>query len=177
MLRFLIKNKRQKYKSDSLINLQSTPDDNFIPVNIIGNEDNPQHGPVNLKKRFDAKRWVTNEKEIIVYRQDNRSLNEIIEQGGFQPRTLEIGTIKDHILGSRSQYSYISTSSGRLKSNSYGRYEYKIKLAPHHGINSEKTLERIHGSMNTLSAKNVEYLIPGGISPSQIIGWRDCVAR
>ncbi|CAI1564593.1 RHS repeat-associated core domain [Serratia quinivorans] len=147
--------------------------DDFHPFNVnadIGGE--AINGPANLTHRFDAKRWVVNEREQIVYRQDNRSPAEIITAGGFHTRTLDIGTVQDHILGKRSEYSYVSTSAKRLNPKSYGAYEYKIKLTPGQGINVAKYLEGIYGKMTAKKVESVEFSIPGSISLSQVVGWK-----
>ncbi|AIA46964.1 RHS repeat-associated core domain-containing protein [Serratia sp. FS14] len=151
------------------------PDDDFEPVNIKQSDVDkvaaPVNGPVSLRKPFDYKRWVTNSEEIVVYRQDQRSLNEIIDAGGFYPRTLEIGTLEDHAQGSTKEYSFVSTSDKRLKGGSYGKYEYKIRLNPRQAVHLPATLDRIHGSPPKKYKIN-EHSVPGFITPSQIIGWR-----
>lgn len=128
------------------------------------------HGPFNLDKRFSAKRWVTNKEAIMIYRQDNRSLDERIAAGGFYPQKETLSTIEDHMVGSRDQYSYVSTSIKRLKSGSYGKYEYAIYLEPHQGIDTAATLEVSHG----IHSDSIEFSVPGIITPGQIKGWRKC---
>ncbi|WP_261653597.1 scabin-related ADP-ribosyltransferase [Erwinia mallotivora] len=142
----------------------------FTPVDIERAWSESMHGPFDLDKRFAAKRWVTNKEPIIVYRQDNRSLDEIAAAGGFYPRKEKLGSIEDHMIGSRDQYSYVSTSIKRLKSGSYGKYEYAIYLEPHQGIDTAATLGVSHG----IHSKSVEFAIPGIITPEQIKGWRMC---
>lgn len=142
----------------------------FTPVDLNRAWNEGMHGPFNLDKRFSAKRWITNKEPIIVYRQDNRSLDEIIAAGGFYPQKETLSTIEDHMVGSRDQYSYVSTSIKRLKSGSYGKYEYAIYLEPHQGIDTAATLEVSHG----INSVNVEFAVPGIITPGQIKGWRRC---
>lgn len=142
----------------------------FTPVDLNRAWSESMHGPFDLEKRFSAKRWVTNKEPIMVYRQDNRSLDEIIAAGGFYPRKETLGSIEDHMTGSRDQYSYVSTSIKRLKNGSYGKYEYAIYLEPHQGIDTAATLEVIHG----IHSDSVEFAIPGIITPGQIKGWREC---
>ncbi|TCT27931.1 insecticidal toxin complex protein TccC [Providencia alcalifaciens] len=170
--KFFLQKKRDTDKA-----LSVAPDKDFEPVNISQSDVDrgaaPLHGPVNLRKPFDHKRWVTNDKEIVVYRQDNRSLDEIINAGGFYPRTLEIGTLEDHSQGSTKEYSFVSTSDKRLKGGSYGKYEYKIKLNPHQAVHLPATLDRIHGRLPQKYRIN-EYSVPGFITPLQIVGWRKC---
>ena len=166
-----------KKKQDEKKVLDSDPDKDFETVNIRQSDVDkvamPVNGPVNLRKPFDHKRWVTNAEEIFVYRQDQRPLDEIINAGGFYPRTLEIGTLEDHAHGSRQEYSFVSTSTTRLTGGSFGKYEYKIKLNPHQAVNLPATLEKIHGRKPQEYRIN-EYSVPGFITPSQIVGWRKC---
>ncbi|VDZ51445.1 Uncharacterised protein [Serratia odorifera] len=76
---------QKKDDTDKLLNVK--PDTDFELVNIQQSDVDkvaaPLNGPVNLRKPFDYKRWVTNSERIDVYRQDQRSLHEIIEAGGF----------------------------------------------------------------------------------------------
>ncbi|WP_394388824.1 hypothetical protein [Shewanella woodyi] len=149
-------------------------DDDFQSLYISENTGSPVYGPVNLEKRFDSKRWVTNNEEMIVYRQDNRNLDEILASGGFQPRSLELGTVEDHML-KPSGYTYISTSNTRLNGGSYGKYEYAIKLQQGQGINTDQYLKNKFGDMSRKPTRMVEYSVPGPISPEQIIGWKSWV--
>jgi len=142
----------------------------FTPVDIKRTWAESMHGPFDVDKRFSAKRWVTNKEPIMVYRQDNRSLDEVIAAGGFYPKKEKIGTIEDHMTGSRDQYSYVSTSIKRLKSRSYGKYEYAIYLQPHQGVDTAATLEVSH----CVPSKSIEFAVPGIITPEQIKGWRKC---
>ena len=165
---------QKKEGTDKALNVNSDNDFELVTIqqSDVDNIAAPEHGPVRLRKPFDYKRWVTNSEEIVVYRQDQRSLQEIIDAGGFYPRTLEIGTLEDHALGSTKEYSFVSTSDTRLKGGSYGKYEYKIRLNPHQAVNLPATLDRIHG--NPPKQYNInEYSVPGFITPSQIIGWRE----
>jgi insecticidal toxin complex protein TccC len=146
-------------------------EDDFVAVNIASNGGAPVHGPVNLKKPFDAKRWTMNRQSMIVYRQDNRGIEEIISAGGFQPRGLELDTLEDHMLKSRD-YNYVSTSNVRLKGGSFGVYEYKIKLEEGQGIDTGAYLHSLFGAMTKKQARITEFSIPGGISPMQIVGVR-----
>ncbi|WP_156484931.1 hypothetical protein [Erwinia sp. ErVv1] len=142
----------------------------FTPVDLKRTWAESMHGPFDVDKRFSAKRWVTNKEPIMVYRQDNRSLDEVIAAGGFYPQKEKLGTIEDHMTGSRDQYSYVSTSIKRLKSGSYGKYEYAIYLQPHQGVDTAATLEVSH----SIHSKSVEFAVPGIITPGQIKGWRKC---
>lgn len=81
----------------------------FTPVDLKRTWAESMHGPFDVDKRFSAKRWGTNKEPIMVYRQDNRSLDEVIAAGGFYPQKEKLGTIEDHMTGSRDQYSYVST--------------------------------------------------------------------
>ncbi|MGL6000540.1 MAG: scabin-related ADP-ribosyltransferase [Plesiomonas sp.] len=142
----------------------------FTPVDLKRVWSESMHGPFNLDKRFTANRWITNKNAIMVYRQDNRSLDEIIAAGGFYPQKETLGTIEDHMTGSRDQYSYVSTSIKRLKSGSYGKYEYAIYLTPGQGIDTAATLAVSH----SIPSASVEFAVPGIITPGQIKGWRKC---
>ncbi len=146
-------------------------EDDFVAVNIVVNSGAPVQGPVNLKKPFDAKRWTMNRDPMIVYRQDNRGIEEIISAGGFQPRELELDALEDHMLKSRG-YNYVSTSDVRLKGGSYGTYEYKIKLAAGQGIDTGAYLRSVFGHLTKKQARITEFSIPGAISPTQIVGVR-----
>lgn len=97
----------------------------------------------------------------MVYRQDNRSLDEIIVVGGFYPRKEKLGTIEDNMTGSHDQYSCFSTSINRLKSVSYGKYQYTIYLEPHQEIDTAATLKVSHGT----PSDGVEFAVPGIITP------------
>ncbi len=145
--------------------------DDFVAVNIVVNSGAPVHGPVNLKKPFDAKRWTMNRDPMIVYRQDNRGIEEVVGAGGFQPRRLELDTLEDHMLKSRD-YNYVSTSDVRLKGGSYGAYEYKIKLVAGQGIDTGAYLRSVFGPMTKKEARITEFSIPGAISATQIVGVR-----
>jgi len=146
-------------------------EDDFVAVNIVVNSGAPVHGPVNLKRPFDARRWTMNRDPMIVYRQDNRGIEEVVNAGGFQPRELELDTLEEHMLKSRN-YKYVSTSDVRLKGGSYGVYEYKIKLVAGQGIDTGAYLRTVFGAMIKKKARITEFSIPGAISPMQIVGVR-----
>lgn len=142
------------------------PDD-FDPVDVQNWPDN-SHRKFTPKSHRTTANWVLNKDEVLVYRQDNRPLEEIIAAGGFYPKTQQIGTIEDHMLGLRKEYSYVSTSVKRLKGGSYGKYEYAIVLNPEQAVDMSK-------SLNKKSQRNdptLELAVPGIINPDQIKGWR-----
>lgn len=149
---------------------QTDLDADFTLLSLTNDGTKPPHGPIHLERPFDCKRWVLNSGRIIVYRQDNRELEEIKTAGGFHPRNLRLDTFESHMLKS-SGYSYVSTSNVRLKPKSYGRYEYAILLEPGQAINTHKTLYNIHGIMSN-PPRIIEYAVPGSISLAQIIGWK-----
>ncbi|MDR7342396.1 hypothetical protein J2X14_000784 [Pantoea alhagi] len=147
-------------------NEMKIPND-FEPVDI---QTWPDHSHLKFvpKSRRIAASWVLNKDEMIVYRQDNRSLEEIVAAGGFYPRTETIGTIEDHMLGSRKEYSYVSTSVNRLNGGSYGNYEYAIILKRGQAVDMSNSLNKYYGRNDPIR----EFAVPGIISPDQIVGWR-----
>lgn len=142
------------------------PDD-FASVDVQSWPDN-SHRKFVPKSRRTVANWVLNKDEVLVYRQDNRPLEEIIAAGGFYPKTETIGTIEDHMLGSTKEYSYVSTSVKRLRGGSYGKYEYAIVLKPGQAVDMSKSLNKSFQRNDP----TLELAVPGIISPDQIKGWR-----
>ncbi|MBE3902235.1 hypothetical protein HJ158_24530 [Vibrio parahaemolyticus] len=117
-----------------------------------------------------SKYGITNSTVLEVYRQDNRSFEEIIASGGFHPKVANERGIESHMLSS-GNYNFVSTSSSRLNEGSFGRFEYKIRLNPGQAVNTNLTLSRRYGT--TQEGRIVEFAVPDSIRPEQIIGWRE----